>query len=136
MLLGRASERLEHTPILSIAAYSQKQNHAKLFFRLVTIPAMARRNTASNEKAAAQSNASKPVSKRHAKAPAVSPVAPAPEPATDLTKLAEVVNEPVAYSCEDVAKLAYSYWEQRGYSHGSSEQDWFRAEQELANRRS
>lgn len=32
---------------------------------------------------------------------------------------------------EDVAQLAYSYWEARGYQGGSSEQDWLRAEQEL-----
>lgn len=33
-------------------------------------------------------------------------------------------------SQEDIAKLAHSYWLQRG-EHGSHEEDWFRAEQEL-----
>jgi hypothetical protein len=32
---------------------------------------------------------------------------------------------------EQVAKLAYSYWEGRGYQGGCPEDDWFRAEQEL-----
>lgn len=32
---------------------------------------------------------------------------------------------------EDIAMLAYSYWEQRGYQGGSPEEDWFRAELEL-----
>jgi len=30
-----------------------------------------------------------------------------------------------------VARLAYSYWEARGYQGGSPEADWLRAEQEL-----
>ena len=32
---------------------------------------------------------------------------------------------------EQIARLAYSYWEARGFQHGSPEQDWFRAEAEL-----
>jgi hypothetical protein len=32
---------------------------------------------------------------------------------------------------DEVAQLAYSYWEARGYQGGSSEEDWLRAEQEL-----
>ena len=31
----------------------------------------------------------------------------------------------------DIALLAYSYWETRGFQGGSPEQDWFRAESEL-----
>jgi hypothetical protein len=37
---------------------------------------------------------------------------------------------------DDIARLAYSYWEERGRQAGSSEQDWFRAEQELMRRSS
>lgn len=29
---------------------------------------------------------------------------------------------------EAVARLAYSFWEERGFQGGSSEEDWFRAE--------
>jgi len=38
---------------------------------------------------------------------------------------------PPAPSHEQIAKLAYSYWEARGRSGGSAEADWFRAEAEL-----
>ena len=30
-----------------------------------------------------------------------------------------------------IARLAYSYWAARGYSGGSAEEDWLRAEHEL-----
>jgi hypothetical protein len=39
------------------------------------------------------------------------------------------------YSYEDVAKLAYSYWIARGYAHGNADEDWLRAEAELAGKR-
>jgi uncharacterized protein involved in copper resistance len=32
---------------------------------------------------------------------------------------------------EAVARLAYSYWEARGFIGGSAEQDWLRAEKEI-----
>ena len=35
---------------------------------------------------------------------------------------------------EDVALLAYTLWQERGCPEGSSEEDWFRAEQELSDR--
>ena len=41
---------------------------------------------------------------------------------------ASVVYEP---SREEIAQLAYLYWESRGYEGGSPEEDWLRAEQEL-----
>ncbi len=41
--------------------------------------------------------------------------------------------DPVA-SHEEIARLAYSYWEDRGFSSGSAEQDWYRAEEELKSR--
>jgi len=39
---------------------------------------------------------------------------------------------PAAPSREDIARLAYSYWEARGCQGGSPEEDWVRAERELA----
>jgi hypothetical protein len=32
---------------------------------------------------------------------------------------------------EEIAQLAYCYWEARGYQGGSPEQDWLRAEHQL-----
>jgi hypothetical protein len=32
---------------------------------------------------------------------------------------------------EEISRLAYSYWEARGFSGGSAEEDWYRAEEEL-----
>jgi hypothetical protein len=34
-----------------------------------------------------------------------------------------------------VAQLAYSYWEERGFTGGSAEADWFRAEAELRSKK-
>src|ERR1700722_585776 len=34
-------------------------------------------------------------------------------------------------SREEIARLAYSYWEARGRPHGSAAEDWLRAEREL-----
>jgi hypothetical protein len=36
---------------------------------------------------------------------------------------------------EEIARLAYSYWEARGGEGGSPEDDWFRAEQEVRGKR-
>jgi hypothetical protein len=36
---------------------------------------------------------------------------------------------------EEIAKLAYGYWLERGGQHGSPEQDWLRAEKEFRRRR-
>ena len=48
-----------------------------------------------------------------------------PEPIITELAIQRHVSEP------DVARLAYALWEQRGCPEGSSEEDWFRAEQEL-----
>ena len=37
-------------------------------------------------------------------------------------------------SADEIERLAYSFWEARGYHGGSPEEDWFRAEQELRER--
>jgi Protein of unknown function (DUF2934) len=34
---------------------------------------------------------------------------------------------------EQIAQLAYSYWQARGCPDGSAEEDWFRAEADLQN---
>jgi hypothetical protein len=42
---------------------------------------------------------------------------------------------PPSPSHDDIARLAYLYWEARGGQHGSHEEDWYRAEHELTRRR-
>jgi len=32
---------------------------------------------------------------------------------------------------DEVARLAHTYWQQRGHKHGHHIEDWFKAEQEL-----
>jgi hypothetical protein len=44
-------------------------------------------------------------------------------------------NAPAAPAHEDIASLAYSYWEARGYRGGSALEDWLRAEREIARRK-
>lgn len=56
---------------------------------------------------------------------AVSPTATAP---------ARVAGEINAPTHQEIAELAYSYWEVRGGLGGSPWDDWFRAEQELLMR--
>ena len=42
---------------------------------------------------------------------------------------------PDAPAHEDIARLAYSYWEARGRQHGSALEDWLRAEREIQKRK-
>lgn len=42
----------------------------------------------------------------------------------------------ISPSHEDIAKLAYALWEERGRGDGGAEQDWFEAERQLRAPRS
>jgi hypothetical protein len=59
--------------------------------------------------------------------------APAPEIAAPLAVTdTPVTDNPVPQPGHDaIAKLAFLYWEERGYEGGSAEEDWLRAEREL-----
>ena len=50
----------------------------------------------------------------------------------DAWKVPVVV--PVPPSHEEIARLAYAYWEAAGRRHGSALEDWCRAEGELLRR--
>jgi hypothetical protein len=54
----------------------------------------------------------------------------------EAPEVVEAAAAPVAVelSREEIAALAYSYWETRGYTGGSPEEDWLRAEQDLRTR--
>jgi hypothetical protein len=41
---------------------------------------------------------------------------------------------PVPHPPEEIAKIAYSYWQARGGRNGSAEEDWYRAEREWRRR--
>jgi hypothetical protein len=65
-------------------------------------------------------------------APVSVPSEPQPAPVLE----APVVETPTAPISEqdEIAKLAFSYWEARGCNGGSPEEDWARAEQEVRSR--
>ena len=48
------------------------------------------------------------------------------------TEVPVIEEAPELSTHEQIALLAYSYWEARGCQGGSPEEDWLRAEQELA----
>jgi hypothetical protein len=58
-------------------------------------------------------------------APAVDATPQAAEPETVTAQATPQATD------EQIARLAYSYWEARGHQGGSPEEDWTRAEQEL-----
>jgi len=60
-------------------------------------------------------------------------VEPSPSiaPTTNTATDAATTPSSSVVTFDEIAKLAYSYWEARGYEGGSPEEDWLRAEQEL-----
>jgi hypothetical protein len=80
--------------------------------------------------AAAAAPAKKHRSTRTKEAAPASGNPPATGSAADsISKLAQAVAPMTGH--EQIAALAYSYWEQRGFQGGSPEEDWLRAEREL-----
>ena len=59
------------------------------------------------------------------------------EQATKLARDIEEADDPVTltFPHDQIAALAYSYWQARGCPHGTCEEDWFRAEEELKARK-
>jgi len=56
--------------------------------------------------------------------------APVEEIEAPVAAQPSAVPEPVANPREAIAKIAYGYWEARGYTGGSADEDWVRAESE------
>jgi Protein of unknown function (DUF2934) len=54
---------------------------------------------------------------------------PKPRRRSSAKSAAEAANNPI--TPQDIARLAHSYWEARGGTGGSPEDDWLRAEREL-----
>ncbi len=57
------------------------------------------------------------------------------EPGIVPAEVMEAEDELSAPTQEEIAQLAYSYWEARGGQGGSPWEDWFRAEQDLKRRK-
>ena len=77
-------------------------------------------------KARAPRESAKAVTHKHTK----TTIAETPAMPTGV-EVAAPVAEP---SHEEIARLAYSYWEARGYQAGSPDEDWLRAVNELRSR--
>ncbi len=60
--------------------------------------------------------------------------APAAVESAQTAVAAAVAPDPCEPTHEEIARLAYSYWESRGCQGGCPEEDWTRAEQELRAR--
>ncbi len=61
--------------------------------------------------------------------------APVPlvEPQVEETTVDDAMENGESISHEEVAQLAYRFWNERGQVHGYHQADWFRAAQELQN---
>ena len=90
---------------------AKKSNVEKDLVSAVAVPARTRRRPAAN-------------AKKHSAA----------EQASAETKVVESKRIATAPAREEIAKLAFLYWEARGCQGGSQEEDWLRAEQELRSR--
>jgi hypothetical protein len=58
----------------------------------------------------------------------------AASPVADAPIATRVSQSKPTLSPDEVAHLAYSYWEARGFTHGLADEDWIRAEAELLAR--
>jgi hypothetical protein len=63
--------------------------------------------------------------------PVLAPLAAAVAETEVVGLQAGVVTSVYTPTYDEIAKLAYSYWQARGCQGGSPEEDWARAEQEL-----
>jgi len=71
--------------------------------------------------------------RRGARKPAAAPATADPVPET-LATLSAAAGFTIGEQ-EEIERLAYSYWEERGCPGDSPDEDWFRAEAEVRSRR-
>lgn len=104
---------------------------------------MTRKRTSETDLVVSATGATAPARRKTATRPrpkrAAEPLAPLAPAAAEQETVAPAVDAPVFASAsvptnEEIAKLAYSYWEARGYQGGCQEEDWLRAEDELRKR--
>jgi hypothetical protein len=105
---------------------------------------MTRKRTSENDLVVSGSGAAAPVRRKAATtrprakraAEPAQPLAPAALEQETLAPQAVATVFAPSYtpSNDEIAALAYSYWEARGCQGGCPEEDWLRAEEELRNR--
>jgi len=95
-------------------------------------PAPRRRTAKKSAAETATPAPAEPVARHRKAAPAKKKVQPEVAAANVTVQEVPVPEQaPISITQEDVARLAFSYFEQRGYQGGSPEGDWLRAEEEL-----
>lgn len=72
-----------------------------------------------------------PALKRTRKPASARAAAKAVQDSPAVSKKQSDVSPRIALDSEEVARLAFSYWESRGCQGGSPEEDWYRAEETL-----
>jgi hypothetical protein len=104
---------------------------------------MKRKRTSETDLVVSATGATAPARRNIATRPrakrAAEPLAPLVPAAAEQETVAPLVDAPVLSTVyvptnEEIARLAYSYWEARGCQGGCPEEDWLRAEDELRNR--
>ena len=102
---------------------------------------MTRKRSSETERSVSSSAGAAParrksIAERPRKRPSVSPAEAVSEPDMTVAPVAQAVAIVSLYepSHEEVAALAYSFWEARGCQGGSPDEDWALAEQQLRHR--
>jgi hypothetical protein len=98
---------------------------------------MARKRNSENDLVVSSSAAAAPVRHKPAAKPRLQRAAPqieTPAATSELPASPALADAAYMPSRAEIADLAYSYWEARGYQGGSPAEDWLRAEQELRER--
>ena len=97
---------------------------------------MARKRNEARSIISAEGAAAPATHRRSVRASVTPPVVSAPVSASSDPQPA-ILETPSAQLSdqEEIAKVAFSYWETRGCQGGSPEEDWARAEHEVRNRR-
>jgi hypothetical protein len=94
-------------------------------------PAIAKETEASAKPArVTKSSTPRVKAAQHSKVVPAEPVTAAPLVAAPVEKIEQPVLSTPGNSREAIAKIAYGYWESRGFQGGNEIEDWVRAEHE------
>ncbi len=110
----------------------RKLNPSEPLVSANAVPSARNARTKTSDKApgARAAKHSKAVVEEPVSAPPVVAATVAPTPVAALEIPVEAPKAKVV-SSEEIAKLAYTYWADRGYQGGNPHEDWVRAEQTL-----